>query len=167
MKNPLRKRLPRELKEDFGKYLVIFLFMVLLISLVSGFLVADNSIMDAYQKGFDQYNVEYGNLSTKNAIASKDRKAIEKENKLILYEQKYYELKESKKNATIRIYGMRKKVNTLCLMSGAYPKKDNEIALDRVFAKNNHYNNNDTIKIAGKKYTITGMVAFPDYSCLF
>ena len=126
MKNPLRKRLPRELKEEFGKYLVIFLFMVLLISLVSGFLVADNSIMDAYQKGFDQYNVEYGNLSTKNAIASKDRKAIEKENKLILYEQNYYELKESKKNATIRIYGMRKKVNTLCLMSGTYPKKDND-----------------------------------------
>lgn len=167
MKNPLRKRLPRELKEDFGKYLVIFLFMVLLISLVSGFLVADNSIMDAYQKGFDQYNVEYGNLSTKNAIASKDRKAIEKENKLILYEQNYYELKESKKNATIRIYGMRKKVNTLCLMSGTYPKKDNEIALDRVYAKNNNYKNNDTIRIAGKNYTITGMVAFPDYSCLF
>ena len=47
--------------------------------------------MDAYQKGFDQYNLEYGNLSTKNAIASKDRKAIEKENKLILYEQNYYE----------------------------------------------------------------------------
>ena len=167
MKNPLRKRLPRELKEDFGKYLVIFLFMVLLISLVSGFLVADNSIMDAYQKGFDQYNVEYGNLSTKNAIASKDRKAIEKENKLILYEQNYYELKESKKNATIRIYGMRKKVNTLCLMSGTYPKKDNEIALDRVYAKNNNYKNNDTIRIAGKNYTITGMVALPDYSCLF
>ncbi|CDA87129.1 putative uncharacterized protein [Clostridium sp. CAG:230] len=123
--------------------------------------------MDAYQKGFDQYNVEYGNLSTKNAIASKDRKAIEKENKLILYEQNYYELKESKKNATIRIYGMRKKVNTLCLMSGTYPKKDNEIALDRVYAKNNNYKNNDTIRIAGKNYTITGMVAFPDYSCLF
>ena len=86
MKNPLRKRLPRELKEDFGKYLVIFLFMVLLISLVSGFLVADNSIIDAYQKGFDQYNVEYGNVSTKNAIDSKDRKAIEKENKLTTIE---------------------------------------------------------------------------------
>lgn len=167
MKNPLRKRLPRELKEDFGKYLVIFLFMVLLISLVSGFLVADNSIIDAYQKGFDQYNVEYGNVSTKNAITSKDRKAIEKENKLTLYEQNYYELKESKKNATIRIYGMRKKVNTLCLMSGTYPKKDNEIALDRVYAKNNNYKNNDTIRIAGKNYTITGMVALPDYSCLF
>lgn len=52
-------------------------------------------------------------------------------------------------------------------MSGTYPKKDNEIALDRVYAKNNNYKNNDTIRIAGKNYTITGMVALPDYSCLF
>ena len=35
MRNPLNKRLPRELKHDFGKYLVIFLFMVMMISLVS------------------------------------------------------------------------------------------------------------------------------------
>ena len=89
MKNPLRKRLPRELKEEFGKYLVIFLFMVLLISLVSGFLVADNSIMNAYQNGFDQYKIEYGSFSTKDAITAKDRKALEKENKLTLYEQNY------------------------------------------------------------------------------
>lgn len=125
----IEKKTATRVKRRIWKISGYFFVMVLLISLVSGFLVADNSIMDAYQKGFDQYNVEYGNLSTKNAIASKDRKAIEKENKLILYEQNYYELKESKKNATIRIYGMRKKVNTLCLMSGTYPKKDNEIAL--------------------------------------
>ena len=28
MNNPLRKRLPRELKTEFGKYLVIFLLLV-------------------------------------------------------------------------------------------------------------------------------------------
>ena len=48
MRNPLNKRLPRELKHDFGKYLVIFLFMVMMISLVSGFLVADNSVKHSY-----------------------------------------------------------------------------------------------------------------------
>ena len=41
MKNPLRKRLLRELKNDIGKYLVIFLFMTATIGFVSGFLVAD------------------------------------------------------------------------------------------------------------------------------
>ena len=50
MRNPLNKRLPRELKHDFGKYLVIFLFMVMMISLVSGFLVADNSVKQSYDE---------------------------------------------------------------------------------------------------------------------
>ena len=53
MRNPLNKRLPRELKHDFGKYLVIFLFMVMMISLVSGFLVADNSVKHSYDEGYD------------------------------------------------------------------------------------------------------------------
>ena len=44
MRNPLWKRLPRELKSDFGKYIVIFLFMTLTIGFVSGFLVADDSM---------------------------------------------------------------------------------------------------------------------------
>ena len=52
MKNPLRKRLPRELKTEFGKYLVIFLLLVATIGLVSGFLVADGSMIIAYNEGF-------------------------------------------------------------------------------------------------------------------
>ena len=58
MKNPLRKRLPRELKTEFGKYLVIFLLLVATIGLVSGFLVADGSMIIAYNEGFEKYNVE-------------------------------------------------------------------------------------------------------------
>ena len=45
MKNPLRKRFLRELKQDFGKYAVIFLFITLTIGFISGFLVADNRPM--------------------------------------------------------------------------------------------------------------------------
>ncbi len=47
MKNPLRKRISRELKDEFGKYLVVFLMMVLTIGFVSGFLVADGSMLNA------------------------------------------------------------------------------------------------------------------------
>ena len=42
-KNPLMKRIPRELKKDLGKYIALFLFMSMLIGLVSGFLVADGN----------------------------------------------------------------------------------------------------------------------------
>ena len=66
MKNPLRKRLPRELKTEFGKYLVIFLLLVATIGLVSGFLVADGSMIIAYNEGFEKYNVENGNFFWKS-----------------------------------------------------------------------------------------------------
>ncbi len=52
MKNPLLKRLPREFRQDFGKYLVIFVFLTATISFVSGFLVADGSMQTAYEEGF-------------------------------------------------------------------------------------------------------------------
>ena len=54
MKNPLNKRLPREIRGDFGKYLVIFLLLVLCIGFISGFLVADNSMIRAYNEGFEK-----------------------------------------------------------------------------------------------------------------
>ena len=56
MKNPLKKRLPREFIGDFGKYLLIFLFMIGTIGFVSGFLVADDSMMKAYDESFEKYN---------------------------------------------------------------------------------------------------------------
>lgn len=167
MRNPLIKRLPRELKGDIGKYLVIFLFMTMLISLVSGFLVADNSVYDAYEKGFEKYNVEYADFVTADEMSDKTIKELENDNKVRIYDQRYYKLKESKRNATIRVYGERKEVNKLCIMSGRLAKADDEITLDRVFAKNNDYKVGDNIKIGDKDYKITGFVAMPDYSCLF
>ena len=57
MKNPLNKRLPRELKSEFGKYLVLFIFLAGMIALVSGFLVADGSMLKAYEQSFEKYNI--------------------------------------------------------------------------------------------------------------
>ena len=71
MKNPLWKRLTRELKSDFGKYIVIFLFMTLTIGFVSGFLVADDSMLAAYDEGFEKYNIEHGNFTLSSKATRK------------------------------------------------------------------------------------------------
>ena len=64
MKNPLRKRLLRELRQEMGKYLVVFILMVATIGFVSGFLVADGSMLIAYDNSFEKYNIEDGNFAT-------------------------------------------------------------------------------------------------------
>ena len=90
MKNPLRKRIPRELKGEFGKYLVVFLLMVLTIGFVSGFLVADGSMLKAYNESFDKYNIENGNFRTAEKICSSQWKDIEAAG-VKLYENYYIE----------------------------------------------------------------------------
>ena len=77
MKNPLWKRLPRELKSDFGKYIVIFLFMTLTIGFVSGFLVADDSMLAAYDESFEKYNIEHGNFTLSSEASESTIKKIE------------------------------------------------------------------------------------------
>ena len=57
MKNPLNRRLLRELKGEFGKYLVILILLIATIGFVSGFLVADGSMLAAYNESFEKYNI--------------------------------------------------------------------------------------------------------------
>ena len=46
IKNPLIKRIPKEIIGDWKKYLVVFLFLVLTIGFVSGMYVAKMCIRD-------------------------------------------------------------------------------------------------------------------------
>ncbi|MBQ4463658.1 MAG: ABC transporter permease, partial [Eubacterium sp.] len=92
MKNPLIKRLPRQLKDELGKYIVIFLFMILVIGFVSGFLVSANSMIFAYNESFDKYNCEYGHFITMDEPGIAAIESIEEETNVEIDEQFYYDL---------------------------------------------------------------------------
>ena len=165
MKSPLRKRLSRELKSEIGKYLVVFILMVTTIGFVSGFLVADGSMIIAYNESFEKYNIEDGNLRTAEQIYKTQREEIEKLG-IKLYENFY--LEESLDNgSTMRIFKNREEVNRVCLMKGELPTKTGEIAIDRMYADNNSLSVGDTLQSGKKTWKITGLVALSDYSCLF
>lgn len=165
MKNPLRKRLPREMKSEFGKYLVIFLLLLCSIGFVSGFLVADGSLIKAYNEGFEKYNIEDGHFRIADEANAAQIKAIE-DNAITLYENFYTE-QTLTNNSTLRIYADREEVNLVCLMEGSLPSAADEIAIDRMYADNNNLSVGDTIESDSSRWTITGLVALSDYSCLF
>ena len=128
MKNPLRKRLPRELKSELGKYLVVFLLMIATIGLVSGFLVADGSMLIAYNESFSRYNIEDGNFSTGEKIYRGQKEAIE-EFGVKVYENYYIE-DPLTNGSTMRFFKNRAEVDKVCLMDGEMPEKTGEIAVD-------------------------------------
>ena len=165
MKSPLRKRILRELKGEIGKYLVVFILMVATIGMVSGFLVADGSMIQAYDEGFEKYNIEDGNFRTGERLYRGQREAIEEEG-VKIYENYYIE--DSLSNgSTMRFFKNRTEVDKVCLMDGELPSETGEIAIDRMYADNNSLKIGDTLDDGTKSWTITGLVALSDYSCLF
>ena len=155
----------REFREELGKYLVIFLLLIASIGFVSGFLVADGSLLYAYQEGFEKYRIEDGNFRVSKALDRAQIREIQKEG-VTLYDNYYIE-RSMQNNSTVRIYKNRQSLNLICVMQGELPQKKGEIAIDRMYADNNGLSVGDTLKDAKNTWQITGLVALPDYSCLF
>lgn len=165
MKSPLRKRLPRELKSEIGKYLVVFILMVATIGFVSGFLVADGSMLTAYNESFEKYKIEDGNFRTAEQIYKTQREEIE-DLGMKLYDNFYLE-EPLDNGSTMRIFKNREEINKVCLMEGSLPEKTGEIAIDRMYADNNGLSVGDTLTSGKRTWKVTGLVALSDYSALF
>lgn len=164
MKNPLSKRLPRELKKEFGKYLVIFLFMTLTIGFVSGFLVAGGSMVKTYNDSFEKYNIEDGHFILSSELTDELKTRLEEE-ALTVFDINYKE--ETSGDYTYRIYKNRNDVDKISVHEGKIPENESEIAIDRKFADNAGINVGDKVKLHGSEYEVAGLVALSDYSALF
>ena len=62
MRNPLIKRIPRELKAEWHKYIVIIIFMVVMIGVISGMYVGHDSMLAAVYSGRETLNLEDGSF---------------------------------------------------------------------------------------------------------
>ena len=145
-KNPLNNRFLRDLRDDLGKYVVIALLMIFTIGFVSGFLVADGSMVKAYNESFTKYNVEDGNFRLQKKMNKAQWKSVEGLG-LYLYELFYREFALDN-GSTLRVFQNRDQVDLVCLMEGEFPQKPGEIAIDRMYADNNGLKVGDTIRVA-------------------
>ena len=166
MKDPIRKRFWRELRDDAGKYIALFLFLTLTIGFVSGFMVADGSMLRAYNESFEKYHIEDGHFTAAAPIEDAALHALEQETGTTLYPIFSID-RETDSAHTVRFYRQRSEVNRVCLMDGAFPARSGEICIDRLYAQNNGLSIGDTMTVSGRDYTISGVVAFSDYSALY
>ena len=170
MASPLTKRLPRELKNNLGKYLGMFLLLTLAIAFTSGFLVAASSIELIGNDMRDDYNTEDGHFATTFEADEDSVKAVEALGCTVV-EQFYYDtpltFANAKDGTQARVFPNRGAYNKVIYAQGRAPETDVEIALDRVFCQNNKLSVGDSVNLAGRDMTITGIMTLSDYTCLF
>ena len=170
MKNPLYKRLKREFVRDLAKYIVIFLFLVLPISLCAGYMIGNDSMIRTYNEGFEKYELEDGHFSTIFELSDDAYSKIAEEKKITL-NKLFYKNEENSVGHTVRIYRSsdRQNVNKICVhgAEGKLPTSDDEIALDRLYCENNGISLGDIYSVGNKQFKVTAFISLFDYSCLF
>lgn len=175
IKNPLTRRIPRELIGDWPKYLVVGLFLILTIGAVSGMYVANGSMMKALDASVEEQKCEDGHFELNDKPDDEMLSALEEGKKqgvpVRLYENFYRNEDEDNDNdgtsdGTIRVYTKTDDINLASLLEGDFPENENEIAIDRMHADNVGVTVGDTITVSGEEYEVVGLLAYVNYSTL-
>lgn len=189
MRNPLIKRIPRDLKKNASKYISMFLILVLTIMIGSGFSATVESTKQALIKCETENMLEDGYFETSAEIdentisrleslnfdasgstvseASENTNVIAVENTTIIAPLFYYRFNNFDEGAKLLVFDERTGLDTPCLFDGKLPENANEIALDRICANEHGLKIGDTLNISGADFEICGFVALPDYNSLF
>ena len=81
MKNPLIKRIPKELASEWHKYLVIVVFMVVMIGVISGMYVGHDSMLEAIAAGRVELHIEDGSFELSGKASPELLAAVESGNR--------------------------------------------------------------------------------------
>ncbi len=175
--SPLTKRFPRELRNNLGKYMGIFLLMSVSIALTSGFLLAANSISAIIDDMPETYTIEDGRFTTAFEASEGQLEAVRDATASVggisIYENYSFDtdFKKSEgddgRGKVVRAYEHRTQVDLAAYAEGDVPQGADEIAIDRVFAANNGIGVGDAVTLNGREFTVVGIMTTADNQALF
>lgn len=161
MKKVLRKRLPRDLKSNLGRYIALILLIVLGIYLVVGIVGSAEVILHGTEKYRSISKTEDGQFSVFLPLTDDELASLSSDGTLI--EEMFYIDISLNSSQTLRLFKNRKDIDLIQLKEGRMADADGEAVLERRFAEVNDFSLGDEIEIGGVKLTVVGIGSVPDY----
>lgn len=158
----LNKRIWRELRAHFGRYLALFFMIVLGMYLV----VSVAGMAETTIRGSREYNDECrqqdGQFTTFIPLTDTQLAELEKAHGVI---EKIFSIDiEADDTDIIRVFRKRRKLDLLKLDEGREPEKDDEIVIMNLYAGRNDIGVGDVLILAGREFRVTGLGCVPDYN---
>ncbi len=165
----LNKRIVRELKAHIGRYLALFLIIMLgmyLVVSVAGMAETTIAGTDDYNK---ECNLQDGQFSVFSPLTGEQLNGLSEEFGEIeaIYSFDIPVRLDPGNNASekvLRIFKKRNLINLVKTDSGKLPETENEIVVMNLFADRNHLEAGSEMLVAGEKYTVKGTGCVPDYN---
>lgn len=160
MQKILRKRVLRDLKENFFRYLALGLLIILCMYMIGSLVGAGETIVQGVDEQAEKNHMEDGQFTCFVPL-SKDNKKVLAEHDVEL--EKMFYLDFAKQKETIRVFQNRQKINLVALREGRLAEKENEIVLERRYAEEHQYTVGSQIMLGKIKFQVTGIATTPDY----
>lgn len=165
MRKILRKRVPRELRENLFRYLALGLLIILCMYVVVGLIGAADTVITGGAAAAEANHVEDGEFTVFVPLTDAQRETFAREG--VTLEAQFY-LDFSQEGAgTLRVFKNRKEINFVIVEQGAPAKEDDEVVLEKRYCAEHGLSVGDEIEIGGKTFTIAGIGCTPDYEAPF
>lgn len=161
MNRVLRKRLLRDLRSNFGRYLALFLLFVMGIYLVISIVGSAEMIIQGTERQKSVNMVEDGQFTVFLPLSDEDLSGLT-DDETVIEPMFSFDLKTDE-NATLRLFRNRDKINLIQLDEGAIAEQNGEAVLEKGYAKAHDLHIGDTVTAGDVNFRITGIGSVPDY----
>ena len=161
MRRVLRKRLPRDFRAGFGRYLALILVIAMGIYLVIGIVGSAETVLHGTKDKRSEFVTEDGFFSVFLPLTDEELKKVGEGGTVI--QPEFYTDLTVDADSKLRMFKNRADIDKMILDEGRLAEKDGECAIEKRYAAENALKVGDIIKAGGCEFEITGIGCVPDY----
>ena len=161
MGNGLMRRIPRDLKRYWGRYLALMILIIASMYIVVSVVGMTEITIQGTERKIKENKIQDGQFKTFEKLSADQEKEIEKTG-VELERLFYVDVVFGEK--TLRIGKIRNNIDLIDLDEGRLPESKDEIVLMNLYCKRNDLNIGETIELLGDTYKICGIGSVPDYN---
>ena len=165
MQRVLRKRVFRDLKENFFRYLALGLMIVMGIFLVVTIVGSGETLTRGTERIAGETKLEDGEFKVFVPLTQENLKGIT-DMGIEVREQFYFDYlteNEEGEESTLRIFRVRDGINEIYYTEGKAPADKNEIVVEKRYAEEHDIQVGDGFELAGTEYLVCGIGVTSDY----
>lgn len=161
MQKVLRKRIFRDLKENFLRYLALGILIAACMFIVVALLGAADTIIMGAEKYCEENNLEDGQFTV--FVPLNETQKAELANQGVTLEEQFYLDFAMPNEGTVRVYKNRETIDLVEIIEGELADDENDIVLLNRYAIENGIEVGDDFTLAGEQFTVSGIGCSPDY----
>lgn len=165
MNRVLRKRLGRELKTNFARYLALVLLIVMGMYIIVSVVASADTIIDGTAEHNKANKVEDGQFGVFIPLTDEQEKEIT--DKGITLEQHFSIDVTAKDGSKLRVFPKRNDIDLIELDSGRLAEKKGEAVVEKRYSEEHSLSVGDKLTAGGVEFEIVGIGTTPDYDTPF